>query len=275
MRSRATLLAGHFCFASVAVMAEEDISSRFFTAKHVIGIGAAHQEADAAIRASVSDLPEVEVDLDDLGMGDDYTSWSLEYRWRFAPRWMLSAMAYTFDEDGRRSVERDFNFDGVVFKAGASVDTELSIDTYIVDVVYEVYQSEQLEIMLGGGLHAFDLETSITGRAFIGDIERERTTGTSELLAPLPNLRAQALYQISDHWGAYMAAGWLSASYEDFDGDFAYLHARAGYWFNEHWAASLGYQWVDIDLTQEKSRDRETQLDATFRGPTLQLIYRF
>ena len=78
---------------------------------------------------------------------------------------MLVGLAYTFSQDGTRATERDFNFDGFEFQAGASLDTELSVDTYILDVMYSLYQTDRAEIMFGGGIHAIDLEASISGRA--------------------------------------------------------------------------------------------------------------
>ena len=275
MRAHSTLMFAVAVASAGTAQAETDEGGRYFTNKHVIALGAAYQDPDAKLRATSPNLPDVTVELDDLNVDDSDLSWALEYRWRFSPRWMLSVMAYTFDNEGRRGVERDFNFDGVEFKAGAEVQTSLDVDTYIVDVLYRVYRSKRAEIMLGGGLHAFDLEAAISGRAFIGGSERESATGSSDLLAPLPNLRAQATYQFKENWGAYIAAGWLSASYDEYDGSFAYIHARLGYWFNEHWGTTLGYQFVDIDLTQERSRGREIGVDINFKGPTMQLHYRF
>ncbi|MEE4251900.1 MAG: hypothetical protein V2I38_15045 [Alcanivoracaceae bacterium] len=245
------------------------------SARHILGVGAAYQKADAEVRASVANLPEVGLDLDDLGMDDSYTSWALEYRWRFAQKWVLVAMAYTFEEDGNRSIERDFNFDGIEFKAGAALDTSMSIDTYILDVLYQVYRSDRGEILLGGGFHAFDLDVALRSRAFVGDIEAENNSGSSDLLAPLPNLRAQGHYRFGDKWGASLSVGWLSANYDEYEGSFIYVHPRLGYWISDRWAASLGYQYVDIDLTRDQSSNRETALDATFTGPTLLVNYRF
>ncbi|RLQ20875.1 hypothetical protein DWB85_15015 [Seongchinamella sediminis] len=241
----------------------------------MIGVGAAYQTVDADLRASVGKLPEVKVDLDDLGIKDDDASWALEGRWRFKPRWMLVGLAYQFDQSGRRAVEKDFNFDGKEFQAGASVDTKLSIDTYILDIMYSAYSTSNAEFLLGGGIHAIDLETSITGRAFVGNIEREASTGSSELLAPLPNLRAQAYYKLNDHWGLALYAGWLSANYGDYDGGFTYIHPRLAFGIGDTWALTLGYQYVKLDLTQEKSSNRENEYDIDFRGPTLFLNYRF
>ena len=265
------------CLLIVASLAQaqDGDEHRYFRSKHVIGVGATYQDADAEIRASRTGLPEIALDLDTLGVDDTHTSWALEYRWRFSPKWMLVALAYTFDEDGGRTVERDFNFDGVEFQAGAAVDTSMAIDTYILDVLYRVHRSDRLEILVGGGLHAFDLDTSIEGRAFVGDRFRERASASSELLAPLPNLRAQVFYSLGGRWGLGGALGWLSANYDDYDGSFFYAHPRIGYWFGERWAATLGYQYVDIDLTYDKSSTKEIEFDASFTGPTFFLNYRF
>ncbi|TDG15730.1 hypothetical protein E2F43_05760 [Seongchinamella unica] len=246
-----------------------------FHVRDMVGIGMAYQTVDADLRATVGALPEVKVDLDDLGIKHDDLSWALEGRWRFKPRWMLVGLAYQFDQNGRRAVKEDFNFDGKEFQAGASVDTELSIDTYILDVMYSAYSNANAEVLVGGGIHAIDLETSIRGRAFVGNIEREATTGSSELLAPLPNLRLQAYYRLNHKWGMGLYAGWLSANYGDYDGGFTYIHPRIAYGMGDHWSLTLGYQYVKLDLTQEKSSRRENEYNIDFKGPTLFLDYRF
>ena len=247
----------------------------YFKAKSSIGIGAAYQTADAQLRASSANLPEISFDLDDLGMKREDWSWALEGRWRFKPKWMLVALAYKFDQDGNRSIDRDFNFDGKEFQAGTSLDTNIQINTYILDVMYTVYSTDRAEIFLGGGIHAIDLDASISGGVFVGDKEVKRAKGSSEILAPLPNLRAQAYYALNDQWGLAVAMGWLSANYEDYDGSFAYIHPRIGYGFTDHWSVTAGYQYVDIDLTHEKSSSRESEFNMDFKGPTIFLNYRF
>lgn len=258
---------------STAVPAQE--ASERFQARSTLGLGVAYTTADAKLRASSDPLPEVGLDLEDLGMGRDDWSWALEWRWRFKPKWMLVALAYTFEQSGNRTSQRDFNFDGTEFQAGTSLDTEFSLDTYIIDLMYSVYQGQNLEVLLGGGIHAIDMETVISGSAFVGEVERESDRGNSNLLAPLPNLRAQAFYALSDNWRLGLSTGWLSANYEEFEGSFVYAHPRVGYTFSDKWAVTLGYQFVDIDVSQEKSSTRETKLEIQFSGPTAFLNYRF
>ncbi|MEH6608096.1 MAG: outer membrane beta-barrel protein [Halioglobus sp.] len=264
------------CMLSPMVLAErvESINPAM-NATHMIMVGGSYQTADAAFRASVPELPEIEIDLDDLALDDKDVSLSLEYRWRFAEKWLLAATAYTFKQDGSRRIKRDFNFDGNEYEAGASLKTSLQVNTYIVDVLYSVYRTERAEIMLGGGFHVLDLDTSIKGRAFVGNIERESAKGSSEILAPLPNVRAQGFYALTDKWGMSINLGWLSANVDDYEGGFSYVYGRVGYSFTEHIALNLGYQFTDFDLKVQESRGREAEFDVGFHGPTLSLSYRF
>jgi len=247
----------------------------YLSNKHTISVGATRQTADAEVRASVGNLPEVGLDLDHLGVDDKDTSWVLEYRWRFKPKWMFVAAGYTFGNDGSIEVSKDFNFDGVEFEAGVGVATDLQVDTYIADLMYQVYRSDKAEVMLGGGLHMIDFSMELEPRLFIGDREVSGKKGTSDILAPLPNLRFQGFYALNNKWAVGLTAGWLSASYDDYDGSFTYAHLRTVYRFLPHFSASVGYQFNAIDLTYEQSHNRETELDVDFDGPTIQLTYIF
>jgi opacity protein-like surface antigen len=263
--------------AEDAVTDEDVISNHehYFEAKHILGVGLAYQKADSELRASVRDLVGIKVDLDDLGVDDSELSGAIEYRWRFAPRWTLVGLAYRFDESGDQTVKRDFNFDGQEFTAGLSVDTGIKIDTYILDVVYSVYRSDTLQVLVGGGIHAFDLEASIQAKVDVDDQSRQGEAAVSELLAPLPNLRLQMLYKLPGNWGFGFAAGWLSAKYDNYDGSFAYIHPRLAYAFGNRWAVTAGYQYADIELTRSRSNGRELEFNTAFQGPTLFLTYRF
>ena len=70
---------------------------------------------------------------------------------------MLVGLAYQFEHDGARAISRDFNFEGREFQVGTFLNTEISINTYIVDLMYQVYDSERAEVLVGGGVHAFDM----------------------------------------------------------------------------------------------------------------------
>lgn len=247
----------------------------YFSTRHSVSVGATYQEADSEVSASVANLPEISVGLDDLGVGETDTSFLVEYRGRFGEKWGLVAAAYKFSNSGSIGASKDFNFDGVEFEAGVDLDTSIDIDTYIVDAMYSVYKGERSELFIGGGLHVIDFSMEIEGKAFVGDLVKTDQTGASDLLAPLPNLRLQGFYALTQKLGLGLTAGWLSANYDQYDGAFTYAHLRGVYRFTQHFAAAIGYQHTGIDLTYERSSQRETKLDIDFDGPTVQLTYAF
>ena len=242
--------------------------------KHTILLGGFRENVDARVYADADRAGTVGVDLGDLGMDEIDNSWMLEYRYRLGEKWQISAGAFTFRNSGTIAAERDFSFDGVDFKAGVVLDSELQVDTYIVDVLYKVYDSNRAEILVGGGLHIFDLSTEIETRLFVEDESKTGQRGENELMAPLPNLRMQGFYALTPKWALSATLGWLSITYDDYDGSFSYLHARTSYHFTDRFGVSLGYQYIDVDFTRDRERG-ETGFDASFHGPSLVLSYGF
>ncbi|TGD73408.1 hypothetical protein E4634_10260 [Mangrovimicrobium sediminis] len=273
MRSAILTIVG--CVLTVALPARAEGLHPFLETGHSLALGGAWQEGDASLRATVGDLPEVDVKLKELGVDGRDSSLALEYRWRMSPRWSVSALLYTFGQSGSRTVQDEFNYDGIVFEAGVGVDTDIDMDTYIVDLMYSLYRSQRAELQIGGGIHALDIDVAIRGRAFVGGADAEVATAANDLLAPLPNLRAQAFYDLGRDWGVLLSAGWLSASYQDYDGSFTYAHPRIIYAPGEHLGFSLGYQFMEVDLTYTSSSRKESEYDVTFTGPTAVISYRF
>ena len=68
--------------------------------------------------------------------------------------------------------------------------------------------------------------------------------------------------------------GWLSLEYEQYDGSFSYIHARTVYRLTEHFGIALGYQFLDMDLTVDRTRG-DAGFDIQFNGPSLHLAYSF
>ena len=244
------------------------------TDKHTLTFGLADQKVDARIRATVDGFDPVGVDLEDLGVDNNDTSYYFEYRYRFSPRWSATGAFYSFNGSGGQSVETTFNFDGVEYEAGAAVRADFDIDAYILDVMYTAYRSESFEFMVGGGLHALDLGATIAAEINLGEGSVRDSSSAATLLAPVPNLRAAATWAINDRIAVHAVAGWLSANIDEYSGRFIYGHVRAMYRFTDRFGAALGYQRTDIDVTEDRERS-ELSFDADLYGPTLTLTYSF
>ena len=157
----------------LAVVAPSVVADNETTAKHpyleqrnVLVLGTAWQEADATIRATVDPLPEQEIELGQLGLDTEYTSYYAEWRHRLNHKWGLIAAAQTFQSEGDLRLARDINFGGVEFPASIGVDSELGVGIYFIDLMYNFYTTDQAELSLGFGVHAFDTDVSVDGRVF-------------------------------------------------------------------------------------------------------------
>jgi hypothetical protein len=242
--------------------------------RHTFILGVYNQDADAEFYADAGDIGGGSVNLGDLGMNEDYTSGMVEYRFRLNDKWLFSVGGYRFNTDGTLGVRRSFVYDGQEFEAGVTVDSKLETTTYIADAMYKVYGNEKSEIFVGGGLHIFDLSAELKGRAFVGEQEKTSSRAADDILAPLPNLRAQGFYALSPKWALVGTVGWFSLKYDDYDGSFTYIHARAAYRMTEHFGVALGYQFLDMDFSVDRSRG-EAGFDIEFDGPSLHLTYSF
>lgn len=245
-----------------------------FDAKHVLSFGGTRQSTDAVISADADDFDAVSLTLDDLGVDSRDNSFFVEYRYRLKPRLSIFTGAYNFGGSGGLTNARDFTYDGVEFSTGSELEASLDIDAYILDILYSVYHRDNLEVMLGGGLHALDLSANIRGDVRLGDQMFESQTAATSLLAPVPNFRGSATWTPSERWAFTLVTGWLSANVDDYSGDFVYAHLRAAFRIKESLAISLGYQVTEVDVTEDRPRG-DLSFDVRVQGPTLTLTYGF
>ena len=260
---------------STAVLADEGSSIHpYLDATHIFSFGGALQEADAKIGATLTGRPGQTVDFGEIGLDETYGSGYLEYRYSFSRRWQLVASAQTFRSDGKREASTEIEFGDQTFPVGAQIKSSLTIDTYFVDLLYKVYRSDRAAIWLGGGLHFFDFDAELSARLTVGDESNTSQGDSSELLAPLPNLRAQAFYAFDEKWAVYGVLGWLSADIDEWSGSFTYLHTKAHYRFTERFGVALGYQFTDVNVSRDRT-NLETEFDIQFTGPSAQITYAF
>ncbi|MEE4277817.1 MAG: hypothetical protein V2I82_05025 [Halieaceae bacterium] len=249
-------------------------SARFLEPRHRLSVGLVYQDVAAGIRATVDGFDPVELKISDLGVDDRDYSYYLDYRYRFRPRWAVIGGAYSFSESGTRRAKEDFNYDGVVYSAGAELNTRLDVDAYILDVMYAVHRDERSELTVGGGLHALDLGAALSGSVSVDDRREDfRGSGTT-VLAPVPNLRFGGTWVLSDRIALHGVGGWLSANVGEFSGDFAYAHLRLAYGLSRAVAVALGYQRTEIDVTLERSVS-EANFDIGLNGFTVTFAYSF
>lgn len=253
---------------------ERSLGGHLLGAKHVIFAGTTRQSVNAIIGATAEGFDPVSLELKDLGVDNRDTSYYVEYRYRFKPKWEVLAGAYNFSGSGGSVSERDFNYGGIEFSTGSEIETELDIDAYIVDVMYTLSKSESYEFMLGGGIHALDLGAAIGGQVFVGDTVGEFRQSSATILAPVPNIRSSFVWAPTKRLALSVVGGWLSANIDNYEGDFIYAHLRANFQITDHFGIALGYQRTEVDITETRENS-VVSFDVILNGPTLAVSYAF
>ena len=130
----------------------------------------------------------------------------------------------------------------------------------------------------GVGLHAFDIDSSISGQITVTDgsglVTVESGRASADVLAPLPNLRGGLTYMINPKWEVNASFGWLSLEIDDINGDYRYLDLGTKYRITERFGIGATYQIADIDIKAVKT-NRVEELDLEFKGPSLYISYGF
>ena len=242
---------------------------------HRFRLGAYKQDIDVTGSVTKNPLPEVELDFDKvLGLEDSSETYFFSYQWRFKEKWSLQAFYSQLGATGKKIATKDFNYDGVEYTAGAKLETDFDLDTYLLAVNYSFVHDDKKEFGVGFGLHAFDIDTTIAGAVGVGGEERGGVRTSGEVVAPLPNLRFFGTYMITSKWEVSLSGGWLSFSYDDYDGDYLFLTAFTEYRFTDNFGIGISYQVAEIDVAHEDSSGKE-KFDMELYGPSIFLTYGF
>lgn len=109
--SLVALAARGLCAVTIPCLAQEHHPA--LEDAHTFTIGAYFQQSDTSVGANRNGSDGDTLDLEDLGVDDNYNSWLLGYRWRFHDRWSLHAAANRFQADGDITVSDQFEYNGV------------------------------------------------------------------------------------------------------------------------------------------------------------------
>jgi hypothetical protein len=229
-------------------------------------VGAVDFDVDATI-ANWTEGEDVDyVNLARLGVPESDTDLWARVTTRLGDRWHVGVDYFTIDVAGGRAVNFDFEFGDLVVPVGASVDASLDVDFYVLSIRYAFYRSDRVELGAGVGVHGVDLEYDMFAEARIGSEVRELGAEEDDFLAPLPNASLYATYAFSPRLLGQAQAGWISLSYDDYDGELLALHAQLAYLLTGRTSLGLGYTFFDFDVEHDRGTRRE-YYDLDLEGP--------
>ena len=224
--------------------------------------------ADAKVGSTRDGQPSFLLDLGALGIDETVTEPWISLTAPIGSSWNVRMEYFGYHEDGTQTVQQGFEYDDLVVSAGSIVQSDLGVDLLIANFGYLWRTKDRGEFRVGLGVHMADLDYAIRATLIVNDIIISEGTAREELLAPLPNLYLGGAYQFSRRWLGRAKFGWLSLSYDDWDGELLSGSIDVEYEISDKFGVGIGYIDVDMDVTYDDSVGREVY-ELEMEGPLL------
>ena len=189
-------------------------------------------------------------------------------------KWGMPHLVINYQRsDNSGSGEADANLsdgNGNVISAGTPVDSDLELGLLNGLLLFDLAPTDVLEVALGFGATAFDIDTAITEQSDPSNSISAKGT------VPLPVLALQVGGEI----GRFELAGLLQGISGTYDGNgatYADLDAYVRWRFYDRGAGIglvLGYRYFLIDAEYDDD-DTDAEIDMSFYGPYIGLQFSF
>ena len=240
-----------------------------------ISIGGYFVSHDESVSLTLSDILGTNIDFQkDLGFDKDSNAVRVVAEYRFNDLHKIKFSYYHINSDASALLTKDIVFDGDTYQAGASVSSHLNLDIYKINYGYTFYKTEALEIDLGLGIHAMDINTGISGKVSINGESKSDEVNRYTVLAPLPVVGLHMNYALTPKLDLYGSIDYFGMTIDKYSGSFSDFIIGGEYQVSDSFGLGLGFNMTDLDIEIDED-DEEYALDQKINGVFVYLSYSF
>ena len=269
------ILAVVFFFSGSQIFAQENETDTDVEEKHhlltdkfifEVGIYTPFKKLEiSANGSSKEDLIDINEKFD---VSDSETTLFLDFNWRFARMWSVSAEYFGIKNASNIKLDEDITWEDVVYNAGTDVETELKISMYRVLFGRTITKGLKHEFGAGLGAHTLDINSFIEGEVFINAKEQEFERRTVSVVAPLPNLGVWYFYAPNSTWIFTARLDWFGITIGDYSGSILNVGPSVNYQFHKNIGVNLKYRYFKFSARVDNS-DWDGRFSMVFQGPSL------
>ena len=243
-------------------------------------LGMIFADLQSDVKLSSPSLPGEGIDLTGIGLvGDKKNAFRGDGYWNFLGRSYLDFGFLDYSTDGSKTITKDIDFGGVVYKAGATVSGETSARYIYAAYRYGFVKTNAVHFGLSLGvsfaterakLSATANVTKPDGTVVSGGASRER-----ELNVPVPLLGMNlevALGQSVTIGGNIRAVG---ANIDPWSGSWVEGVAGINWFITRNFGIGGAYEYQKIILEKKNSNGNDVRFDQRYEGPRAFLVMTF
>ena len=194
------------------------------------------------------DVPGSGTDVDlenDLGFANSSSVFRVDGYFRFNEAHRLDFSAFDLSRNASKQIERDIEWDGVIYPVDVQVDASLDLNIYKLAYTWSFLRREQGYLGASLGLYVADIGTSIAADSL-------GLSSSSGLTAPLPVIGLRGQYDFAEKWSFRASAEIFAIDYDQFSGNLRDIYAGVDYQLTDHVAVGLGINSVGLDVGVDK-----------------------
>ncbi|OQX59774.1 MAG: hypothetical protein B5M52_02395 [Helicobacteraceae bacterium 4484_230] len=209
---------------------------------------------------------------DQLGMDSDTASFRIGGHYRFSDSHGTECSYYGVRSDSHKTVDRELEWNGDLIEARAMVDSYLDMDVFKINYAYSFYHSDRVELALGAGLHITSIRLGLTAQGKINGVEKQNTSESSSVTAPLPIVGFGGEYAIiPERLFARYQANYFYLAPSDYKGALISNTMALEYGLMGHVRAGFGF---DSDVIVVEMDDGEKKVEVETGFPVSCSIFR-
>ena len=228
----------------------------------------ANVDTDARVATAANPNGGTQIDLeDDLGLDDSSLLAAIYAGAKLGGGFVVTGEYYSLGRDSTATIARNITIEDVTYPVNGSITAGFDTDIYRFTVGYSFVRNETLEVGAAIGLHATNLEFSISGQGSAGGAPVSSQVRRKDFLAPMPTVGLYTTFEVMPRVTINARADYLSLGIDDYDGSLLNAQASVSYRLMDNVGIGVGYRYVDYDLDVTKT-DVIGNFDYQFWGPS-------
>ena len=210
-----------------------------------INLGGIINTTDTSLRLDGAAGRSAEVDLENAGLEDNFTSLLGAATWRFASKHRIGAQVFAIRRSASKTINQTIQLGDNVIPAGTTVSTESKSQFFTANYQYSFIKNSHLELAGLVGFYGARFK-------FKFDATSPATHVDAHTTAPLPVLGASLDYFVTPRWTVSVFGEGLKMKIGDVDGRVYYTGVSTDYMLTRHFGVGIGYSLADLQVDVDK-----------------------